>query len=305
MSELSLSAVGSIGSGRPTSSAARRRAAEDFPGEIQLDEDAQARGARFTISLTAGRLCLWSVLLVAGLSAVCLSQPDTKPGWTASTTSRVKPEMRAQFEASLKQVAAAYRKAGVPWFRTVQNFAGDATEYTTSVPVMKFGDLDGPPIGLKVLGEREWAKLSRKLDRCYTAQTRTYATPQHELEINKGDAPPGAYWLETTTLIAQGRMDDYLSWLKNDYRPALEKAGVAHFVVSRPIFGAEGGEVVSSRMLRDLAEIDAGPVLTKALGEAGAAAVNARSIPLVRSSATRIVQVRTDLSYSRPAPPAH
>ncbi|MCA1581420.1 MAG: hypothetical protein LC796_08505 [Acidobacteria bacterium] len=256
------------------------------------------------IPLTAWRLSLWSVVLLAGWSAVCLSQPDTRPGWTASTTSRVKPEMREEFEASLRQIAAAYRKAGVPWFLTVQDFAGDATEYTTSVPVMKFGDLDGPPIGLKMLGDREWGKLSRKMDRCYTAQTRKYAAPQHELEINKGDVPPGAYWLETTTLVAPGRMEDYLTWLKNDYRPALEKAGVAHFVVSRPIFGSEAGEVVSSRMLKNLAEIDGGPVLTKALGEAGAAAVNARSIALVRASTTRIVLVRTDLSYSAAGSPA-
>ncbi|MEP6768409.1 MAG: hypothetical protein ABJC61_07045 [Acidobacteriota bacterium] len=211
--------------------------------------------------------------------------------------------MREEFEASLKQIVAAYRKAGVPWFLTVQNFAGDASEYTTSVPVMKFGDLDGPPIGLKVLGEREWGKLSRKIDRCYTTQTRKYAAPQHELEINRGDAPPGVYWLETTTLVAQGRMDDYLTWLKNDYRPALEKAGVARFVVSRPIFGGEGGEVVSARMLKNLAEIDGGPVLMKALGEAGALAVNAKSVPLVRSSTTKIVLMRNDLTYSTAGPP--
>jgi hypothetical protein len=115
----------------------------------------------------------------------------------------------------------------------------------------------------------------------------------------------GAYWLETRTLVAQGRMDDYLTWLKNDYRPALEKADVAHFFVSRPIFGGEGGEVVSSRMLKNLAEIDDGPVLTKAPGEAGALAVNARSVPLVRSSITRILLKRTDLSYSTAGPPAN
>jgi hypothetical protein len=163
-----------------------------------------------------------------------------------------------EFEASLKQIMAAYKKAGIRWFLTLQNFAGDTTEYTTVVPVMKFADLDGPPVVVKVLGEQGW-----------------------------------------------GRMDDYLTWLKNDCLPALEKAGVAHFFVSRPIFGGEGGEVVSSRMLKNLAEIDGGPILTKALGEAGAFAVNARSVPLVRSSTTRILLMRTDLTYSTAGPPAN
>jgi hypothetical protein len=250
-------------------------------------------------------LRLSSAVLVAGVSAVCFSQTDAQPGWNCSTTTRVKPEMRREFETSLKQIMAAYKKAGIPWFLTLQNLAGDTTEYTTVVPVMKFGDLDGPPVGLKVLGEQGWEKLSRKLDRCYTAQTRQYALRHPGLEINKVDVPMGVYWLETRTLVAQGRMDDYLTWLGNDYRPALEKAGVARFVVSRPIFGGEGGEVVSSRMLKNLAEIDGGPVLTKALGEAGARAVNARSVPLVRSSTTRIVLVRTDLTYSTAGPPAN
>jgi hypothetical protein len=210
--------------------------------------------------------------------------------------------MRQEFEASLKQVVAAHRKAGIPWFLTLQNFAGDTTEYTTVVPVARFGDLDGPPVVLKVLGEQGWRTLSRKLDRCYTTQSRQYAVRQPELEIDRVDVPIRVYWLETRTLVAQGRVDDYLSWLKSDYLPALQTAGVAHFLVWRPVFGGEGGEVVSSRMLRDLAEIDDGPVLTKALGEAGARAVNAKAAPLVRSSTTRIVLLRTDLTYSTAVP---
>jgi hypothetical protein len=250
-------------------------------------------------------LRLASAVLFAGFSTLCFAQTDARPAWTGSTTTRVKPEMRQEFEASLKQIMAAYKKSGTPSFLTLQNFAGDTTEYTTVVPVIRFGDLDGPPVVVRVLGEQGWEKLSRKIDRCYTAQTRQYAVQQPQLEINKVDVPPGMYWLETRTLVVQGRMDDYLTWLKNDYLPALEEAGVAHFYVSRPIFGGEGGEVVSSRMLKNLAEIDGGPVLTKALGEAGALAVNARSVPLVRSSTTRILLMRTDLSYSTAVPPAN
>jgi hypothetical protein len=42
--------------------------------------------------------------------------------------------------------------------------------------------------------------------RCSTVQTRQYATPQTELEINKTDGPVGMYWVETTTLVAPGRV---------------------------------------------------------------------------------------------------
>ena len=32
------------------------------------------------------------------------------------------------------------------------------------MPVMRFEDLDGPPIVVKVLGEQGWENLSRKID---------------------------------------------------------------------------------------------------------------------------------------------
>ena len=210
----------------------------------------------------------------------------------------MKPELRQEFEGYVKQLMAAYKKAGTLWFLTLDTFAGETTDYTTLVPVMKFGDLEGPSVVIRVLGQAGWERLSRNMARCYTVQTRQYATPQTELEINQTAAPMGLYWVETATLVAPGKLGDYLNWLKNDYRPALEKAGVARFQVSQPIFGAAGGEVVTRRMLKGLAEIDEGAVLSRALSDEEAQAIAAKLVALVSSSNTRIVRVRTDLSYS-------
>ena len=87
---------------------------------------------------------LSATALIASFSNVCFAQSHVQPRWTGSTTTKVKPEMRQEFEGYLKQWMAAYKKAGTPWFHTMETFAGDTTEYTTVVPVMKFGDLDGP-----------------------------------------------------------------------------------------------------------------------------------------------------------------
>src|ERR1051326_1205544 len=132
-----------------------------------------------------------ATVLSTSFSIVCFAQGDLRLKWADSTTTKVKPAMRQEFEGYLKQLMAAYRKAGTSSFLTLDTFAGDTTEYTTVVPVMKFGDLDGPSVVAKVLGEAGWARLSRNMARCYAAQTRTYATPQAELEIDKTDAPIG------------------------------------------------------------------------------------------------------------------
>ncbi|MDQ2775794.1 MAG: hypothetical protein M3Y57_12890 [Acidobacteriota bacterium] len=206
--------------------------------------------------------------------------------------------MARKFERCLKQLMNAYKEAGARWFLTFETFAGNQMEYTTVTPVIKFGDLDSSSVVTKTLSEAERERLFRKFARCYTAQTREYATPQTDLEIRTVNIPLGIYWVETNTLVAPGKMIDYLTWLKNDYRPALEKAGVARFQVLRPIFGASAGEIVTMRMLKNLAEIDAGAVLSRALSEEKTQEIAAKSVPLVSSSKTMIVRMRTDLSYS-------
>jgi hypothetical protein len=99
-------------------------------------------------------------------------------------------------------------------------------------------------------------------------------------------------------------MGDYLTWLRNDYRPALEKAGVSRFQVAQPIFGAAAGEIVTMRMLRNLSEIDGGSVLSHALSDAEARVLVAKATPLVSSSHTRIIRMRAELSFAAPGLPA-
>jgi hypothetical protein len=248
--------------------------------------------------ISSKHVFLSATVSVASLSLVCLGQTSVQPQWTAYTTIKVKPGMRHEFEGHLKELMAAYKNSGTPWFRTFETFAGDTTEYTTIVPVMKFGDLDGPSLVEKTIGETRWKRLSGKIARCYTSQIRQYATPNTEIGIDKTSTPTGVFWVETRMLLAPGKMSDYLLWLANDYRPALEKAGVTHFQVSQPVFGAVAGEIVTTRMLNNLAEIDFGPVLSKALKEDDARAIAAKAVPLVSSSSTRILRLRTDLSYS-------
>ena len=237
------------------------------------------------------------MLFGANLAAVCWGQGSVQPQWTAYTTSKVRPEMRRKFEAYIKELSAAYKKAGVLWFHSFETFAGDATEFITIVPVMKFGDLDGPLAVERVVGKAQWKHFSNRIARCYTSQTCQYATPHAESEINKTAAPSGAYWIETRILAAPGKLNDYLIWLRDDYRPALEKAGVVRFQVSQPVFGAVAGEIVTTRMLNRLADIDLGPVLTKALNDEEARAMAAKSVAFVTSSSTRILRLRSDLSY--------
>lgn len=236
--------------------------------------------------------------IVAASSIASLGQTGTRPAWVTITTTRIKPEMRQHFEAYLKQMMEAYRKGGMPWFLTSQTIAGDTTEYTTVVPLIKFADLDRSPVPASVLGRKRWQSLSRKIASCYNSQTVQYATPITALEINSTDAT-GFYWVETRSQLVSAKMDDYLDWLKNEYRPALEKANVGGFRVSIVVFGSSGSEVLSMRMLKDLAEIDEGSILSRSLGNDMARVVSSKGAALVLANSTRILHVLPDLTYSQ------
>ncbi len=222
------------------------------------------------------------------------------PTWLRFQNTRVRPEMRQEYEGYMKQIVAAYKKTSVPFFITTQHVAGDMTEYTSVLPLMKFGDMDSPSPLLKVMGEEGLANLGRAAARCEISATRYYSLPMNDLMINKGTAPTGMLWMMTRTFLNQGKFPEYEAWMKNDLKPALEKAGVTQLRVSRPIFGVPGGEVQTIRMLKDFAEIDGGPILNQKLGADAARALNAKTNGMVRATTTTLVRVRPDLSYMPP-----
>ena len=240
-----------------------------------------------------------AAIFAVSIPTLCSAQ-DKGPTWLRFQTSTIKPEMKQEYEGYIKQVAAAYKKARVPLFVVYENVAGNMNEYTSVLGIMKFADMDGTPPLVNSLGEEASANLLRNLARCQTSQTRYYSLPEVDLAINKG--PLGTLFIQTRTLVTAGKMPDYQNWLKNDYKPALEKAGVTGFRVSRPIFGVAGNQIETIRMIKDFAEIDGGPILNQKLGADAARALNAKANGLVQSSRTSIIRVRPDLSFLPPAP---
>jgi hypothetical protein len=242
-----------------------------------------------------------AALLAVSIPTLCTAQANG-PTWIRFQTTRVRPEMRQEYEGYMKQIAAAYKKTSVPLFVTYQNVAGDMTEYTSVLGLMKFGEMDSPSPLIKTLGEEAFGNLLRGAARCQISQNRYFSLPMNDLMINKG--APGTLYMLTRTFLNPGKFPEYEAWLKNDWKPAMEKAGVTQLRVSRPIFGLPGGEVQTVRMIKDFAEIDGGPILQQKLGADGARALNAKTNGMVRATTISIIRVRADLSYLPTMPTA-
>jgi hypothetical protein len=236
----------------------------------------------------------WAIIAIA-LPAIGFGQ-NAAPAWIRFTASTVKPEMAPEYEGYLKQMAAAYKKAGLPAYVVLTNFAGNRFEYTSVTFVMKFGDMDGPNPIQKALGEEGFSNLTRSMNRCVVSSTRYYSRPWEDVSINK-PGPMSQYFMRTRVPIAPGKNTEYRAYLKNELLPVYEKGGVTWFHVSVPTFGGPTGTVETVRMLKNLGEIDGGPLTTKVLGAAGAQALAAKAQGLTRgASQITIMRMRPELS---------
>ena len=246
---------------------------------------------------------LASALLALTIPSSAGAQTPPAPQWLRFTVETVKPDMVQEYEGYKKQLAAAYKKAGQPVYAVLQNYAGNRNEYTTVTFVMKFGDLDSPNVIRKALGDEAFNNLLGGVSRCVTSTTWYFSTPWDDLAIDKASSM-SEYFLRTRIPIATGKNADYRAYLKNDVKPVLEKGGVTWYRVSSITFGGPAGTVETFRMLKNLGEIDGGPIQTKVLGAPGAQAMAAKAAPLTRGPAQNtIVRMRPELSLIPPPMP--
>ena len=251
------------------------------------------------------RTSLASALLAIALPALASAQtPPPAPAWIRFSVEVVKPDMVQEFEGYKKQLAAAYKKAGLPVYAVLQNFSGNRNEYTTITYVMKFGDMDNPSPIRKALGDEAFNNLLAGISRCVTSTNWYFSLPWDDVNIDKGGTP-GEYFVRTRVAVATGKNADYRAFLKNDLKPVLEKGGVTFYRVSTPVFGGPAGTVETVRMLKNLGEIDGGPLQTRVLGAAGAQALGAKGAALTRGpNQQTILRFRTELSLIPPPMPA-
>jgi hypothetical protein len=139
--------------------------------------------------------------------------------------------------------------------------------------------------------------LTAKILGSVTSVRRLAALDMDDLTIRTDTKEPAAYALIMFVRVFPGKGPEYQAWLRNDYLPAMKKAEVKNLFVSRNIFGANPDEYVLGRLMEKLGEIDAGPLLRKALGAEGADKVMAKTAGIVASVEYRIYRYRSDLSY--------
>jgi hypothetical protein len=179
----------------------------------------------------------------------------------------------------------------------LQTVMGNMLEYVSVAPLAHFADMDGPSPVERALGKADADGLIRKGLACTTSAHRMASLALNDISIRTKTQENSEYAMVTSYHLMAGKEAEFNAWIKNDYLPAMKKAEVKNFWVSQTVFGGEPNERITVRLVKNMAEFDAGPVLRKTLGEEGALKVMAKSAGMIDSVHYSVLHYRADLSY--------
>jgi len=234
---------------------------------------------RFVATLSSGLSAILALILLVLSAEVGLAQrkPAQKPvaveappaasQWLSINVVRVKPDMLTEFEDfSRREITPAMKKIGVKertaWATGV---FGEAFEYVFVTPIDDWAQYDAAPSQItKALGEEGARKARRFIESVHTYAVQTRPDLSY---MGKMTGPPKlavVNWLH----IAPGRTAEFENLLKTEIVPAMKKADVRAYLVSRTVHGGDTNEYVSLTFMDSYAEIGKEQPIVRGMGQA-------------------------------------
>ncbi len=211
---------------------------------------------------------------------------------------RVKPAMLGRWRDLYRhEIVPAYKKAGIPSFAVWRTIPfGDTYEFTLLTPMRNFAqfDQDQPLIG--ALKTQARLRVDTELDQCIVGAESMALLGLPDISLSRDSTPPPLLIVQTVT-ISPKNVSAYLSFLKENMRPVVQKAGVEQWLVYRHVFGSSTNQITTFRSLKNYAELDAGPLVERILDPQRAMTLAAKNSQLVESSRIVIAQYDRELSY--------
>ncbi|MFY9727876.1 MAG: hypothetical protein WAJ87_20440 [Bryobacteraceae bacterium] len=237
--------------------------------------------------------------LLLCLTGIAVAQNTPQNTWIRVTTVKVKPEMVQEWrEIEKNEIMPAYKKANVPAYAVWQtSLFGDAYEYNVVVPVRKFEQFDGDSPFVKTMKPEDRVRLGYRLTKCIVSSHSSALLMQADTSVIKDGAAMPDLIMVSQIQLQPKNVNAYLSYLKEEIKPVMQKAGVDWWLVYRDIFGAERTQITTVRSMKNWAEIDAGPVTRRLLSPPEYTRVTDKGNALVESTTISMGHLVKDLSY--------
>ncbi len=237
--------------------------------------------------------------LLLCLTGIAVAQDTPKNSWIRVTTVKVKPEMVQEWrDIEKNEIMPAYKKANIPAYTVWQTaLFGDGYEYTLVVPIVKFEQFDGDGPLVRTMKPEDRVRLGSRITRCIVSSHSSALLMQADTSITKSDSARPALIMVTQIQLEPKNVTAYLSYLKEEIKPVMQKAGEDWWLVYRDIFGSQHTGVTTVRSLKNWAEIDAGPITRRFLSPPEYTRVTTRGSALIDSSTIEMARLVKDLSY--------
>ncbi len=209
----------------------------------------------------------------------------------------VKPDHVIEFRDLQKKATAAYQKAGTS-YRSVYAPAGigDQGTWHSFTPMAGYADLDSPVVP-KAMGDAAYKDYQTQIRKCVTHVRYEIVERRPEITLDEGTRPGGLY----SVAEVQVRMGHEAAF-ETKYKTALaalKKMGLKTVLVSRVVQGNRTGLYRIGVPLPNFAELDKGPMLTRAMGAEAYAAWRTSVSDDVAAVQYRVVRLDPDLSFRK------
>ena len=246
--------------------------------------------------------------LLAGASALSINAAAQTPAPAAPllvhvARVQVKPDRVQEWLEIEKQYSEAYKKGGGTFRYVYQNRAGNPYEYMVTANVGTYATLDEKSPYVKGTTEAELARMQARRNQCVESVRTTYERTIPGLGIPAPAGTTRKLFRVTRINVRSGMAEQYLAIMKDDYLPALKKAGVTSLLVRRVEWGGSRNQFTLIGRHEKYAELDEGSVLTKALGAEAAAKLLAKVRQTIAASEYSLYAHMPNSSF-QPPPPA-
>jgi hypothetical protein len=232
-------------------------------------------------------------------SASATATPPAAPVFVRLTIVEIRPEMISDYIALQKSdTIPALQKAGVA-FRDAWRTGVFGSSFTVAyiAPIKSFASLDEPNPLLKSMGEEGYREYQTKMAKLIRSQ-QTYALRDRpDLGLKTEGTPMAKLGVLASVEVVPGRTMEFETILKNEWTPALKKAGVANYMVSQVVFGGSAGQYYTFTPIENFAQLDKGHPITQSIGEAGMNKIVAKMGNSTRSVERFIIRYDEELSF--------
>lgn len=225
--------------------------------------------------------------------------PPAAPAFVRLTIVEIRPEMIADYVALQKSdTIPALQKGGLAW-RDAWRTGNFGSTFTVAyiAPMKSFAALDEPNPVAKALGEEGYKQYAAKMAKLITSQ-RVYALRERpDLGLKNEGAPMPKLGVLASVEVVPGRANEFETILKNEWTPALKKAGVPLYSVSQVVYGGSMGQYYTFTPIESYAQLDKGHPIQQSIGEAGMNRIVAKMSNSTRSVERFIIRYDDELSF--------